>query len=142
MSAGFLARKGEANPAATHHGGESRFQARRVIVLPPIALHREHGRAPSATDVPRRAADMSRPRRAPVRRRKFTFRIAPDRHEKFCDAASRLGISRQELLTRALDSYLDTLRDDAADPPRPTPNRRVLQAHGSHDAGQTLQLPF
>jgi len=34
----LLARKGEASPATSHYGGESRFQERRVIELPAIAL--------------------------------------------------------------------------------------------------------
>lgn len=106
MSIDLLARKGEANPATTHHGGESRFQARRVVVLPPIAFHRaltsERGGEPRF----RRAANMAKPLRAPVKRRKFTFRIEPDRHEVFCAAAEILGVSRQQLLTQALDAYL------------------------------------
>lgn len=107
MQDGLLARKGEANPATTHHGGESRFQARRVVVLPPIALHRPHNGDATRIGGPRRAANMARPFRAPVRRRKFTFRIEPERHAAFCAAADEMGISRQELLTHALDSYLE-----------------------------------
>lgn len=107
MSLDLLARKGEANPATTHHGDESRFQARRVIVLPPIALHRGSGADP-VRDIPlRRPASMGRPLKTRERRRKFTFRIEPVRHRSFCAAADMLGISRQELLTRALDAYLD-----------------------------------
>lgn len=107
MSLDLLARKGEANPATTHHGGESRFQARRVIVLPPIALHRGVTPEPVPHASVRRAASMTGTAKPREKRKKFTFRIEPVRHRSFCAAADMLGISRQELLTRALDAYLD-----------------------------------
>jgi hypothetical protein len=106
MSEGLLARKGEANPATTHHGGESRFQARRIIVLPPIPLQRPADSTSPQEKLPRRAANMAKPAKPPIKRRKFTFRIEPERHAAFCNTAESLGISRQELLTRALDAYL------------------------------------
>lgn len=102
----LLAQKGEAFPATSHYGGESRFQERRVVELPPIVLGGDsrgcHGGAANTGRM--RGAG---PARTPaMHRRKFTFRIEPERHAAFCAAAERLGISRQELLTRALDAYL------------------------------------
>lgn len=128
MSLDLLARKGEANPATTHHGGESRFQARRVIVLPPIALHRGPGSDPANHTPLRRAASMTHPARPRERRKKFTFRIEPVRHRSFCAAADMLGISRQELLTRALDAYLDA--------------HAVSSVPNSLERATNLQLPF
>jgi len=142
MSQALLARKGEANPAATHHGGESRFQAQRIVVLPPIALHRASGWEQSCLKNPRRAANMAKPFRASVKRRKFTFRLERPRHAEFCEAADRLGISRQELLTRALDSYLGTLRDEYQAQPAPGSNQPLFDTPGSHDTAHTLLLPF
>lgn len=142
MTAGFLARKGEANPATTHHGGASRFQAQRVVVLPPIALHRTSVSNAAPHKLPRRAANMAKPFRAPVTRRKFTFRIEQDRHSAFCTASDQLGISRQELLTRALDSYLETLQSTTEETqflPVASPPYRVSL---SSDSSATLQLPL
>lgn len=110
----ILARKGEACPATSHYGGESRFQERRVIELPAIALGgdiRSLRRSPNE-DQGRPASGLTH--RPAVQRRKFTFRVEPDRHEAFCEAANLLGISRQELLTRALDAYLAGLDDPHA----------------------------
>ena len=120
MSRHLLAKKGEANPAAVHPGGESRFQARRVIVLPSLMLKSDTRPAATLPQPPRPAAKMAE--RPSERRRKFTFRIAPDRHARFCRHAEMLEISRQELLTRALDAFLaeageaGTAHDHAAQP--------------------------
>jgi hypothetical protein len=108
MSEGLLARKGEANPAAAHHGGESRFQARRVIILPSIALQhsdRHPGTRNRGMRHPALMTELPSPR---TKRKKFTFRIEPDRHADFCAVADELGISRQKLLTQALDTFLAT----------------------------------
>jgi len=142
MTEGLLARKGEANPATTHHGGESRFQAQRVVVLPPIALHRIPVGESGQRILPRRAANMAKPLRAPVNRRKFTFRIEPDRHATFCAAADKLGISRQEFLTRALDAYLETLRDQNSGPPSSSDLPAPFEPSQVPDHASTLQLPF
>lgn len=140
MTEGLLARKGEANPATTHHGGESRFQARRVVVLPPIALHRAPD--PGQRVPPRRAANVAQPCRAQVARRKFTFRIEPERHQNFCAVADELGISRQELLTRALDAYLHTRRGDLSGSPLRSEGFTPYDASRPSDNGAPLQLPF
>lgn len=125
MNRFLLARKGEAFPATTHYGGESRFQERRVIELPAIALgseNRAHARSLPHNHI-QRAAGLSAA--SAIHRRKFTFRIEPDRHEAFCAAAEQMGISRQELLTRALDAYLKGVHDPSAvhafDPHTATP---------------------
>lgn len=139
MTEVLLARKGEANPATTHHGGESRFQAQRVVVLPPIALHRMTAMDVGQHRLPRRAANMAKPFRAPVTRRKFTFRIEPERHKAFCAAADELGVSRQELLTRALDAYLETMHPDT-DYPHSLSEAQL--PYGATENSATLQLPF
>lgn len=139
MHEGLLARKGEANPATTHHGGESRFQARRIVVLPPIALHRPHDPNATRTALPRRAANMAKPFQAPIHRRKFTFRVEPERHAAFCAAADEMGISRQELLTRALDSYLETRETALGDQPIHDDSPRLAR---HHEHPTMLQLPF
>ncbi len=115
MSTHLLARKGEANPATSHPGGESRFQARRVIVLPQLSLKAEANRDRRPSPLPKPAARMGE--RGGAVRKKFTFRIEPDRHARFCERASALGISRQELLTRALDAYLAERETDTSREP-------------------------
>lgn len=110
MSAGFIAQKGAAEPAAHHPGDAARFHARRTILLPPINLHatgdsptRDRNAQPGAkTSSPRRAASLTGARA----RRKFTFRIDDDRHAAFCRAAETRAVSRQQLLTLALDEFL------------------------------------
>lgn len=49
-------------------------------------------------------------------RRKFTFRIDHERHAAFCRAAEDRAISRQRLLTRALDEFLARAGAHAAGP--------------------------
>lgn len=117
MSGGLVARKGAAFPAATHAGDAARFHARRTIVLPAIHLHTAPAQ-PVAAGRP----DGARPRR-PARltggggpaRRKFTFRIDPVRHAAFCRAAEERKLSRQQLLTEALDALLARLEDGNAE---------------------------
>ena len=111
MSDEFVVRKGAAAPAAAHPGGIARFHARRAIVLPAINLHNasKHAQvsgAPPPTK-PRRAARLTGT--AAVERRKFTFRIDPARHAEFCRAAELRNVSRQHLLTTALDELLRRL---------------------------------
>lgn len=111
MSEEFLAQKGAAAPAATHPGGAARFHARRTIMLPAINLP-----APAAqTETPTIRGTVYLPRAARLtgvataEKRKFTFRIDPVRHAAFCRAAEARSISRQRLLTQALDELLERL---------------------------------
>lgn len=46
---------------------------------------------------------------ATAEKRKFTFRIDPARHADFCRAAETRNVSRQRLLTEALDELLKRL---------------------------------
>lgn len=111
MSNGFLAQKGTATPAATHPGGVARFHACRTIVLPAINLHTVS--KPVTTPghpgpaLPQPAARLTRT--AAIEKRKFTFRIDPARHAAFCRAAESQNVSRQRLLTDALDDLLRRL---------------------------------
>ncbi len=108
MSDGFVAHKGAAVPAATHPGDAARFHARRTIVLPAINLH-----ATTEQGVVAVARDRTRPSRVAhlngtgaTERRKFTFRIDAARHAEFCRMAESRNVSRQRLLTEALDALL------------------------------------
>jgi len=111
MSEEFLAQKGAAAPATTHPGGAARFHARRTIVLPPINLNLAANRTESlgdrSPDRPPRTARLTEP--AATEKRKFTFRIDPMRHAAFCRAAESRNVSRQRLLTDALDDLLRRL---------------------------------
>jgi hypothetical protein len=112
VSTDLIARKGLAEPAAHHAGDAARFHARRTIVLPAINLHAagdggtargaHANRSAPATGQRRRAASLV----GDEPRRKFTFRIDHERHAAFCRAAEDRAISRQRLLTRALDEFL------------------------------------
>jgi hypothetical protein len=88
---------------------------------------------------PRRAANMAKPFQAPIHRRKFTFRVEPERHAAFSAAADEMGISRQELLTRALDSYLETREAAPGDQPVHDDSLRLAR---HHEPPTMLQLPF
>ena len=99
MNEEFLAQKGAA----------ARFHARRTIMLPAINLP-----TPAAqTESPRIRGPVYLPRAARLtgvataEKRKFTFRIDPVRHAAFCRAAEARNVSRQRLLTQALDELLE-----------------------------------
>lgn len=102
MSDGFVMQKGAAVPAATHPGDAARFHARRTIMLPAINLHASavQADAPLARR-PSRAARLDGTTAA-----EFTFRIDAARHAAFCQAAESRNVSRQRLLTEALDALL------------------------------------
>lgn len=108
MTKNLIAQKGAATPAATHPGDAARFHARRTVVLPAINLHVTPARAEPPTDLgqeqPKRAARLIASPNA--EKRKFTFRIDPTRHAAFCAAADARNVSRQRLLTEALDAFL------------------------------------
>ena len=109
MSDDLRARKGAAVPAPERPGDRARIR-RRVVVLPPIDLHAE--REDDGPAGPGRAPDAAGPRpdkRRGADRRRFTFRIDPVRHAAFAAAAERRGVSRQRLLTEALDALLAKL---------------------------------
>lgn len=138
MSDEFLVRKGEAVPAATHPGDAARFHARRTIVLPAINLHITATQA-DATN----ARALARPPRtarltgAPTtRKKKFTFRVDPARHTAFCRAAEMQNVSRQRLLTEALDVLLRRLghMPDAV----PTPSKETTRATFEPSSGALL----
>lgn len=105
MSDGFVMQKGAAVTAATHPGDAARFHARRTIMLPAINLHASavQADAPLARR-PSRAAQLDGTTAA--EKRKFTFRIDAARHAAFCQAAESRNVSRQRLLTEALDDLL------------------------------------
>jgi hypothetical protein len=126
MSDEFVVRKGAAVPAATHPGDAARFHARRTIVLPAINLHAstqtEYSNARGRYQPPR-TARLTGP--ASAEKRRFTFRIDPARHAAFCRAAESQNVSRQRLLSDALDALLVRLGhapDMAAPPPYATAN--------------------
>lgn len=111
MTDDLIARKGAATPAAIHPGDAARFHARRTVVLPAINLHMTAMQTEPAIDTgrerPKRAARLIA---SPVtEKRRFTFRIDPARHAAFCRAAETRNVSRQRLLTEALDAFLARL---------------------------------
>ncbi|MEP4378313.1 MAG: hypothetical protein ABJ215_03130 [Alphaproteobacteria bacterium] len=132
MSDPLLVRKGAAVPAATHPGDAARFHARRTILLPAINLH---------MTVPQSAANIARSRLQPPRaarltgpaateKRKFTFRIDTTRHSAFCRAAEARNVSRQRLLTEALDALLAR----TGHTPAQAPPQSAGQPNGTHHA--------
>lgn len=150
MSDGFVVRKGAAVPAATHPGDAARFHARRTIVLPAINLHM--AAMQTDTTIARSRAHSPRAARltgaAAPGRRKFTFRIEPGRHAAFCRAAESQNISRQRLLTEALDALLHRLghASDAAAAPASGTANSTFRPGGSamplpHSAS-ALRLPL
>lgn len=133
MSDDLLARKGRAAPAASHPGGESRFHGRRTIVLPPIGISgaaTDGATSPGdGTRRPARAARLTGP--GAQDKRKFTFRIDLARHKAFCEVAEQRSISRQKLLTEALDALLLRLGHPVGTPGTPGEAAAPIPAAGA-----------
>jgi hypothetical protein len=110
VSDDLTASKGTAVPAP-ERPGEAARTVRRIIVLPPIRLQAEptEATAPHTNEHARAAAALAPGGSHGEERRKFTFRIDAPRHAAFAAAAERRGISRQRLLTEALDELLAKL---------------------------------
>lgn len=150
MNNEFIAQKGAAAPAATHPGGAARFHARRTIMLPAISLHLTATQTDAANDrgrtQPPRAARLTGA--ATTEKRKFTFRIDAERHAAFCHVASSRNISRQRLLTEALDALLARLdHTPGAVAPNPAATMKAALGPGSGarllpDSIAALRLPL
>lgn len=54
-------------------------------------------------------------------RRRFTFRLDAAAHDRFCAAARALGCSRQKLLERALERFVDSIDSTARLPTNAVP---------------------
>ena len=124
MSDGFVVQKGAAVPAA-------RFRARRTIMLPAINLH-----ATSEQSVVAVARGRTRPSRVTrlngtgtTERRKFTFRIDAARHAEFCRMAESRNVSRQRLLTEALDALLHRAEHTADAAPTHLEDKQALHSN-------------
>jgi hypothetical protein len=150
MNNEFIARKGAAAHAASHPGGAARFHARRTIMLPAISLHMTATQTDAANDrgqtQPPRAARLTRA--ATTEKRKFTFRIDAQRHAAFCHVARSRNISRQRLLTEALDALLARL-DLTPDAMAPNPTETIKTTLGPEsgtrmlpDSCAALRLPL
>jgi hypothetical protein len=127
LSAGLLARKGDAAPV--------------TLALRPHAICN-----PTATDVPRLATatpngTAAGNERAGQRLRQW-IRLDPQRHLQLRLMAAHLGTSRQELLLRAFDEFLDRhavsafgRRCRCLEPARQGLHRDAVESKGSHDGG-------
>lgn len=118
MNTALLARKGEAVP--TGLGGDNRqafayFAARRTVTFGQLDASHDapsfsaNDSAPSVQRPRRAASILVRPAARADARRRFTFRIDRNVHERFCAAARLLDCSRQKILEQALARYLDDL---------------------------------
>jgi hypothetical protein len=127
MSDGFVVQKGAAVPAATHPGDAARFHARRTIMLPAINLHAtaEQNVVAVARGRTRRSRAAHLNGTAAAEKRKFTFRIDTARHAEFCRMAESRNISRQRLLTEALDALLHRAGHAADAAPTPTEDKQA-----------------
>lgn len=113
MNASLLARKGEAIPSGTPGGRRAlAYAARRIIAIgsgddAPLTPSDWLSAAMARAVAPRPAARILEAMHpASGVRHRFTFRLDRRAHDRFCAAAATCGCSRQELLERALDAYL------------------------------------
>jgi len=140
MTDGFVMQKGAAVPAAAHPGDAARFHARRTIILPAINLHATP--AQTGTAIARSRAHTPRAAQldgtGAAERRKFTFRIDPVRHAAFCRMAEARNISRQRLLTEALDALLHRAGNTADQ--APTHPEAKPAPHANHVTPRGLDL--
>lgn len=107
LGAGLLARKGEAHPATR----------RTHVPLSPVPLDNSHAPPPVRQQLKRIAQSFSRPQEMPptaqaVQPRKtrtaFTLRLDADRHLRLRLASAVSHRSAQDLVTEALDAFLDS----------------------------------
>ena len=139
LTSALLARKGQANPT----GG---FAHAKLALIPPqpSAAKRDRqccGAAGSAVGPDGGAAMLRHLVREPGRRRgpvadnrgagdrvAFTLRLDRERHLRLKILAARRGRSRQEMLLRALDAYLEACAIDCPCLRVPTPQKLTAKA--------------
>lgn len=99
LSAGLLARKGEARPAL-------RPQL-HIAARNPSPVAEQQARIAAAFETPSRAPTSAKERSA------FTLRLDPERHLRLRLIGARTHRSAQSLLIEALDRLLDEMAPDA-----------------------------
>ena len=114
MNSTLLARKGEAVPSGSDRHALAYFAGRRTVTFGQAVMEQDIApprlSAPAAPERLRPAARIFIQSRQPKdARRRFTFRLDDETHDRFCAAARMLGCSRQKLLERALERFVDVL---------------------------------
>jgi hypothetical protein len=101
ITGALLARKGEAGPSADGRAGAGRWLAQpdaaTAVTLPPSAP-KPKAPAPQASFVPDAAASV-----------KIALRLSEAQHFRMRVAAAQMQVTRQALLSAALDHYLATV---------------------------------
>lgn len=130
MNSTLLARKGEAVPSGL--SGSDRhtlayYAMRRTVTFGQPDTTADFGPAhavalSAATQRPRPAAGFLMRKHGPRHsRRRFTFRLDAASHDRFCAVARALGCSRQKLLERALERFVDSIDSTARLPTNAVP---------------------
>jgi len=145
LSSSLLLLKGRTNPAALVDQILGELNAIRPTSAPasaqieriaPAATTRPRDRAEPAVVVPwqNAAAAVRRPVLEALTRKKLSLRLDRVRHFRMKLVAYHLGVSAQEMMTRALDSYIEKVAPDMAHT-KPLPSREsaVPAGHVSAD---------
>lgn len=144
LSSSLLVLKGRTNPAALVDQILNELNANRVPAAPasveriePPKASRPRERAEPAVVVPWQNASAARkPVLENVSRKKLSLRLDRVRHFRMKLTAYHLGISAQELMTRALDSYIEKVAPEmATTKPLPAMDLKVLTV----DAGVQIR---
>lgn len=144
LSSSLLVLKGRTNPAALVDQILSELNSNRgpaqsapVERMEPQRPSRPRERAEPAVIVPwQNAAAVRRPVLESMSRKKLSLRLDRVRHFRMKLTAYHLGISAQELMTRALDSYIENVAPEiATTKPLPSTGLRPLTV----DAGAQIR---
>ena len=126
LHSGLLARKGEALPAApnrlaaAYYAPEPGQEASDPPEAPPVDTSKSVRAAapkrttPETTSDPKTTSGPKLRRTAPQSkpaRRKTTLRLSLDQHRRLRIAAAQLDVSQQNLMSAALEAYLDQISD-------------------------------
>ena len=149
LSSSLLVLKGRTNPAALVDQILSELNANRVPAAPapveriePPRPVRPRERAEPAVVVPWQGASAARrPVLENVSRKKLSLRLDRVRHFRMKLAAYHLGISAQELMTRALESYIEKVAPDMAmSKPLPSTDAKELAVDAVVQIRQSVPL--
>lgn len=149
LSSSLLLLKGRTNPAALvdqilNELNENRVPAALAPVerIEPSKPLRPRDRAEPAVVVPWQNSNaVRRPVLESVSRKKLSLRLDRVRHFRMKLTAYHLGISAQELMTRALESYIEKVAPDMAmSKPLPSTDMRVSTSDAGSPPRQTVPL--
>lgn len=146
LSSSLLILKGRTNPAALVDQILSELNANRppaaVARMEPPKAVRPRDRAEPAVVVPwQNSAAARRPVLENVSRKKLSLRLDRVRHFRMKLTAYHLGISAQELMTRALDSYIEKVAPEMAmTKPLPSPEPKALTVDAGVEIHQTVPM--